>query len=100
MFGPTEKRLTLTEAAALPGMEAKAVHPQTIWRWATRGVRGVVLETMFVGGQRFTTAEALRRFCESVTDQANSALASPTPKARRRRMTAEAIRRGLARHGI
>lgn len=30
-------------------------HVATLWRWATRGVRGVVLETAIVGGRRMTT---------------------------------------------
>lgn len=40
-------------------------HPpslQTLWRWASRGVRGVTLETFRQGGKRFTTREAVDRF--------------------------------------
>jgi hypothetical protein len=35
-----------------------------IERWRTRGIRGIVLETVKVGGTRYTTAEAIQRFIE------------------------------------
>ena len=38
----------------------REVHVSTIYRWATAGCRGVVLETLQVGGTRCTSAEALR----------------------------------------
>lgn len=34
----------------------------TLHRWATRGVRGVVLETVAVGHVRYTSIEAVQRF--------------------------------------
>ena len=40
----------------------KRVHISTIHRWATRGVRGVVLETVRVGGTLCTTPEMLAGF--------------------------------------
>jgi hypothetical protein len=39
----------------------------TSYRWSTRGVRGIVLETVQVGGTRYTSVEALRRFTEALT---------------------------------
>lgn len=84
MIGATEQRIALKAAAALPGMEADHVHPKTVWRWATAGVRGVQLETVFVGGQRFTTREALSRFCEAVTNRANAVLAVARKTGQRR----------------
>jgi hypothetical protein len=41
---------------------SRPVHASTLWRWATKGLRGVRLETARVGGVRVTSAEALRRF--------------------------------------
>lgn len=41
-------------------------HFATVWRWATRGVKGVILETVLVGGQRFTTEDALNDFLQSL----------------------------------
>jgi hypothetical protein len=45
----------------------KPIALQTLWRWATRGCSGVVLETIFVGGMRCTSKEALQRFFDAVT---------------------------------
>ena len=42
-------------------------HLSTIWRWYLRGVRGVKLETLVVGGRRFTSVEAIERFCERLS---------------------------------
>lgn len=46
----------------LPKRNGKRVHFQTIFRWASKGCRGVVLATVKVGGIRYTSLEALRRF--------------------------------------
>ncbi len=37
-------------------------HVATIWRWATRGVRGIKLQTWMSGGTRVTTPQALEEF--------------------------------------
>jgi hypothetical protein len=37
-------------------------HISTLLRWALRGVKGVRLETVIIGGRRFTSLEAIRRF--------------------------------------
>jgi hypothetical protein len=48
---------------AVPGMATrKTVHERTIYNWATRGKRGVILETMPIGGILVTTRESLQRF--------------------------------------
>ena len=49
-----ERLLTFTEAAkSLPGRPNVA----TLWRWRTAGCRGVKLETILVGGKRYTSRE-------------------------------------------
>ncbi len=59
-----EKLLTLEQAARFfPGRVA----PSTIWRWHRKGVRGVRLETIVIGGKRFTSAQALERFAAAST---------------------------------
>ena len=41
----------------------KEVSPATIWRWTKKGVRGgAKLETVRMGIQLYTTAEAVQRF--------------------------------------
>lgn len=50
----------------LPLRKGKRTHYSTIYRWATKGFRGHVLESVFVGGIRYTTHEALERFVAHV----------------------------------
>ncbi len=59
MIAKNESYLTLREAARYFPTRP---HLATVWRWAAKGVKGVRLETVVVGGQRFTTAEACDRF--------------------------------------
>jgi hypothetical protein len=60
----TEELRTFQEVAhLLPG----SPHVSTLYRWASRGVKGVRLETVVVGGRRYTSAEALRRFAQRLT---------------------------------
>jgi len=49
----------------------RGVNVSTIWRWALKGSRGVKLETVFVGGIRMTSREALQRFYQRVTAAAD-----------------------------
>lgn len=42
-------------------------HEQTIRRWYTKGIAGVVLETTWIGGEVFTTKDWLVAFFEQVT---------------------------------
>jgi hypothetical protein len=50
-------------AKLLPGEP----HLATLHRWRSRGVKGVKLETLVIGGRRFTSLEALGRFIEATT---------------------------------
>ena len=69
--------MPLSEAArSLPGRP----HVSTLHRWRIRGVQGVKLETVRIGGRRFTSLEALERFSASVTAIANGE--SPPPLSR------------------
>ena len=63
-----ETVLSLTEAAkTLPKRRAgKRPHVATLYRWAKRGLRGVKLETIQVGGTLCTSTEALQRFFEQL----------------------------------
>ena len=63
-----EKPLTLAEAARLL---PKRPNPATLWRWRTRGVRGVRLKTSLIGGRRYVTRAALQQFIEAVTAAAS-----------------------------
>lgn len=59
-----ERPITFNEAARyLP--EDRRPNFSTWWRWSTAGVRGVRLETILIGGRRYTTAQAVERFIAS-----------------------------------
>ena len=75
-----EEILPLAEAARrLPRLRAgRPTHPSTLWRWASRGVRGVRLETVRVGGTTATSTEALKRFCAALNGEP-AAAPSPAP---------------------
>lgn len=64
-----ESVLSFGEAARYVGRlkGTKAVAFQTLFRWSTKGCSGVVLETIYVGGTRCTSKEALQRFFAGVT---------------------------------
>lgn len=55
----THDYITIREAAKLfPGRP----HYSTVWRWASQGVRGIKLGHIRIGGQRFTTPQAVEAF--------------------------------------
>jgi hypothetical protein len=45
----------------------RKTHISTLYRWATAGCRGVVLETIQIGATRCTSLEALQRFFERLS---------------------------------
>ena len=92
-----EQLLSLREAAAsLPTRP----HLCTIHRWRLRGIGGVKLGTVKIGGRRYTSAEELDRFIAATTAAADG---SPPPT-RTPRQRQRAIERAeaelLARAGI
>lgn len=78
-----EDRLTLNELA-----RQEALSPCTIWRWTGRGVKGVQLETFTVGGRRFTTKQAFKRFVEATTAAASGQPAASVVRTSRQREAA------------
>lgn len=70
----SESGLTLNQLA-----KARAVNQSTIWRWTMKGVRGVKLESLAVGGVRVTSQEAFQRFIEALNPEASAAPPAPTP---------------------
>ncbi len=61
-----ENIIPLSKAAkrlpALKPAKGNSINPATVWRWATKGSRGIKLESLMVGGIRCTSVEALERF--------------------------------------
>src|SRR5262245_33539402 len=93
--------LSLAQAArGLPRSRGdRPVHPSTLWRWATEGVRTaggdrVRLEVARLGCRWTTSKPALQRFLarlNNVTPAEESATARRTP---------EAVEVALAKHGL
>jgi hypothetical protein len=92
----SQKYYLLTEAAKLL---PSCPHISTLHRWRLRGVRGVKLPTVMVGGRRMVTADELGRFIEAVTCAADGQ-PQPVRTARRREQAIEAAERELARESI
>ncbi len=66
----TERLVTLAEATRiLPGRPSIS----TLWRWRHKGVGGRRLETVRIGGKRFTSREAIARFARQDGDAPTSA---------------------------
>jgi hypothetical protein len=65
----SEQVITLADAARLCPRRrgGKRPHVSCIYRWTTSGCKGVVLESIQIGGTRCTSREALARFFEALT---------------------------------
>lgn len=60
----------------------KTVHLAAIYRWVNDGIRGVVLESVRVGGCTYTSLEAIQRFANSLTTSTPASHPS-TPRQRK-----------------
>jgi hypothetical protein len=98
-----EEPISLTEATKRLPCRRKGVRPNvaTLYRWAQTGCRGIRLETLCVGATRCTSLEALQRFFDALTAQAeHRPIAPPSRQTRQRREQIEAAERRLAKAGI
>ena len=86
----TEELLELNKVPAnLERRTGKRLNLSTVYRWTNRGIAGVRLETVLVGGSRYTSAEALNRFFTQSTLAKQGKLSTATAEGIRR---AKAIR--------
>jgi len=94
-IAPT-KYFTFAEAAkVLPSRP----HLSTWQRWRTRGVHGVQLTTVKIGGRRMVSADDLQRFIEAVTCAADR-LPQPIRTSRQRERAILAAEAEIAHDGI
>lgn len=89
----SETRLTLSQLA-----RAQSVNTATVWRWTIKGVRGVKLESLAVGGRRVTSVEAFERFIAATNS--NTVATPPVPSPHERRKAVERAERELKEAGI
>jgi len=73
----------------------------TLHRYRLNGVRGVKLETVLIGGLRYTSEEAVDRFIAALNaDDAPSVLSVPAMTPARRQRQSEAALVELERMGV
>lgn len=91
-----EQLLSLADACkVLPTRRGKPPHASTLWRWSRHGRRGVVLETVVVGGGVYTSREAIERFITRLTERRNAP--PPLPPTRGRKAQQREAKRLLDR---
>lgn len=76
----------------------KRIHISAIYRWTDSGIRGVVLESIRIGGVTFTSLEAIQRFAERLS--APETLLSSRRAVSSRTTTDEVVGRVAAELGI
>ena len=98
----TEQVLTLRDAAKLLPRRRRGRKPHfsTLWRWATRGLRGVRLETIRIGNCLCTSHEALQRFFDLLSAEDGSSATRVRRAPARRRHAQEWAERELDKAGI
>lgn len=82
MIVENENLLTIGQAAkSQPNRRGtRGVHIATVWRWIVSGCRGQKLETVLIGGIRFTSREAIERFHAAINGE--SVTATPVDRQR------------------
>lgn len=91
-----EHLITLDNAAAL-----LLVHRRTVYRWATVGVKGVMLDALPCGRNLRTSSEAVSRFTAALSGLRDHSPEDCRPVAPRRSKSHEAAARELAEvHGV
>jgi hypothetical protein len=72
--------MSLPDAAAYLGrLTGQKPHASTLWRWCLKGCKGVVLESICIGGKRFVTSAAIDQFVEASTAASQPGVAAVTP---------------------
>jgi hypothetical protein len=94
----SDELLTLPQAAALfPRRRGGSkVSTSTLWRWYARGSRGVRLEVARVGGQVYTSRDAIRDFVTARSVAGGAPVPqAPAASTRSRRAMKELQRMGM-----
>ncbi len=77
-------------------------HVATLYRWTVSGIRGVILESIQIGGTRCTSHEAIQRFAAALSIRQKTGEPAPaTRSAIQRTRASEAAAKELAsKYGI
>ena len=86
----------------LPSLLPSRPHLSTCHRWRLRGVRGIRLQTLLIGGRRFVDRDDLNRFVEQLSagDSSTQNSESPTAHSRRRQKEIERADRECDQAGL
>ena len=76
----------------LPHRNGKRIHASTIFRWMSRGCKGVRLQHWRIGRNIYTSEMALMKFFAELADAANQPPTAAAPKRRPRRRSNGAVR--------
>ena len=79
-----------------PRPTGRRVHISAVYRWLTRGIRGVCLESVRIGGSTYTSMEALQRFADQLNGGHSSSSTSPSTTVSQRKRTDQAARQAEA----
>lgn len=99
----SENLVSLADAAKLLPRRrgGKRVHQSCIYRWCLNGLKGVVLESIQIGGTRCTSKEALTRFFNRLSDTTPArVLSEPSVSRSNREKVIAAANAVLDRAGI
>jgi hypothetical protein len=83
--------------SAFPGIDRR-LSLATLHRWRLKGIRGIKLQTILIGGLRYTSREAIIRFVDGLN--AGDTPAVPAITAPQRRKQSEAAQFQLEEMGI
>ena len=61
-----------------PRPTGKRIHVSAVYRWLQRGVHGIRLESIKIGGTTYTSREALQRFADKLTQPASDHTSAST----------------------
>ena len=87
-------------AATVERLTGMRPHRATLDRWRLRGCHGIKLESVRIGGKRFVSVEALRRFFESVTAAVDGKAADGGPSTTQRELSIRQAKADVDKAGI
>ncbi len=99
----TEKLVTPTEITKhVPRRRAgKKCNVATVYRWMQIGIHGIRLESLVCGGSKCSSIEALQRFFDALTAQADGQPVEQPPRiTKSRQKQIEAAEKRLEKAGV
>jgi hypothetical protein len=94
-----DQPLTLPDAASYLGrLTGQKPHLSTLWRWCSKGCKGIRLESICIGGKRFVTVKAISRFIEA-SNVSNTGRPEQPPPPSCQAMPAKRVLANVMRHG-